>query len=64
MFQIQYIHNDVVHTIPIMYEDFNVAKEDAKIFKQGFEKNIIDTKTQKILLNIPSVASYPKFLQF
>jgi hypothetical protein len=64
MFQIQYIQNDVVHTIPITYEDFDIAKEDAKIFKQGFEKNIIDTKTQKIILNMPSVASYPKFLNF
>ena len=64
MFQIQYIHNDVVHTIHITYEDFDIAKEDAKIFKQGFEKNIIDTKTQKIIFNMPSVASYPKFLNF
>jgi len=64
MFQIQYIHNDVVHTIPITYIDLDSAKKDAIFFKQGFEKNIIDTKTQKIIFNMPSVASYPKFLNF
>ena len=64
MFQIQYIVNDVVHTIPITYIDLDSAKKDANFCKQGFEKNIIDTKTKNIIFNIPSFTSYPTFLQF
>jgi len=64
MFEIQYIQEGKIETIPIMYYEFEDAKKDANIFKRGLEKNIVHCKTKKILLNIPSDDSYASFIKF
>jgi hypothetical protein len=64
MFQIQYVKNGNTLTIPIFYDELDDAKKDAAIFKPELDKTIIDFKTKKVIVSIPSSDSYPKFLNF
>jgi hypothetical protein len=64
MFEIQYIQEGKIETIPIMYYEFEDAKKDANIFKPGIEKNIVHCKTKNILLNIPSYKGCANFIKF
>ena len=64
MFQIQYVKNGFTTTIPIIYEELDDAKKDAAIFNPGLEKTVINAKTKKVIVSIPSSDSYPKFLNF
>jgi hypothetical protein len=64
MFEIQYIQNGKTETIPITYDDLDMAKKDAAIFKPGLEKNIVQVKTKSVVCNIPSKDSYANFIKF
>ena len=64
MYEIQYIQNGKTETIPIMYCDVDEAKKDAGNFMPGLEKNIVETRTKKVVLNIPSKESYANFINF
>lgn len=64
MYEIQYIEKGKVSTIPIMYVDLDEAKKDANTFMPGLEKNIVETRTKKVVLNIPSKESYANFIKF
>jgi len=64
MYEIQYVEKGEVSTIPIMYVDLDEAKKDANTFMPGLEKNIVETRTKKVILNIPSKESYANFINF
>jgi hypothetical protein len=64
MYEIQYIEKGKVSTIPIMYVDLDEARKDANTFMPGLEKNIVETRTKKVILNIPSKESYANFINF
>ena len=64
MYEIQYVEKGKVSTIPIMYVDLDEAKKDANTFMPGLEKNIVETRTKKVVMNIPSKDSYANFIQF
>jgi hypothetical protein len=64
MYEIQYIEKGKVSTIPIMYVDLDEAKRDANTFMPGLEKNIVETRTKSVILNIPSKESYANFINF
>ena len=64
MYEIQYIEKGKVSTIPFMYVDLDEAKKDANTFMPGLEKNIVETRTKKVILNIPSKESYANFINF
>jgi hypothetical protein len=64
MYEIQYVEKGKVSTIPIMYVDLDEAKRDANTFMPGLEKNIVETRTKKVILNIPSKESYANFIKF
>jgi len=64
MYEIQYIEKGKVSTIPIMYVDLDEARKDANIFMPGLEKNIVETRTKKVVMNIPSKESYANFINF
>ena len=64
MYEIQYVEKGKVSTIPIMYCDIDEAKKDAGNFMPGLEKNIVETRTKKVILNIPSKESYANFINF
>jgi len=64
MYEIQYVEKGKVSTIPIMYVDLDEAKKDANTFMPGLEKNIVETRTKKVILNIPSKESYANFINF
>ena len=64
MYEIQYVEKGKVSTIPIMYVDLDEARKDANTFMPGLEKNIVETRTKKVIMNIPSKDSYANFIQF
>ena len=64
MYEIQYVEKGKVSTIPIMYVDLDEARKDANTFMPGLEKNIVETRTKKVVMNIPSKDSYANFIQF
>ena len=64
MYEIQYIEKGKVSTIPILSVDLDEAKKDANTFMPGLEKNIVETRTKKVILNIPSKESYANFINF
>ena len=64
MYEIQYTQNGKTETIPIMYCDIAEARKDAVNFMPGLEKNIVETRTKKVVLNIPSKESYANFINF
>jgi hypothetical protein len=64
MFEIQYVKDGVAQRIPIMYEDLDLAKTDAQIFKPGLEKRIVNIRTQEVMWRAPSLDSYASFINF
>jgi hypothetical protein len=64
MFEIQYIQNGNVVTIPIMYYELDDAKKDANFFMPGLAKNIVHIGTKNVILSIPSADSYANFINF